>query len=543
MVRRPGREKGEQLRESIFSRAHTAQLLADLRRANSEQAKKELLLQYITKAFAKDGGAQRLIRALAHGAERTIANIPRAQGLARGRADTQTDTIIIEWEKDLAKTGGHAVDQLRDYLIGNWKSGREYRYILVATDGIQWRIYAPDWSHLKAQSFGLSDEFLLREVKNFDLDESNYDDFPFFLDEVLFVSRPKIATLDRIEADFGNTSSTFINSMRVLNTCEPALKKTSELAVAYDQWRRFLSIAYGRFDNSPGMFLVHTYLSVFAKLLAFAVLGKHQIDDDRQLLHVLNGKIFEEEFLVERFVEDDFFHWVAAPEHFKVLRPMFRELNRRIAEYDFSDVKEDILKGVYQELIDLETRHSLGEYYTPDWLCERIVQQAPLQQSSNILDPACGSGSFLRAAISRMRAEHPTITAAELTSQICGIDIHPLSVQIAKTTVLLALGSLILKARKPITLHIYLANSLLVPEETADLFKSTFKVSIDNRAYTLDMNGITGQDKFDDLISICDELVDRHPKELLSRESFYELTERLLPTGHGKSLPGQLFEI
>ena len=526
----------------MFSKAHAMSLLADLRRANTEQAKKELLLQYLTKAFVKDEGAQRLISALALGSERTIANIPRGGRVARGRADTQTETIIIEWEKDLSKTGLHAVDQLKEYLVGNWNSGQEYRYTLVATDGIHWRMYAPDWSHLKAQTFSLAEEFALREVRKFDLSDTTHEDFPFFLDEILFVSQPKRATLEKVEADFGNTSATFINSMQVLQRCQEFLKSQSELKTAFDQWRRFLSIAYGRFDDSPTMFLVHTYLSVFAKLLAFAVIGKRYISDDKTLIGVLNGKIFEEQLLVERFVEDDFFHWVSTPEHFKVLKPMFRELIRQIENYDFSIVEEDILKGVYQELIDLETRHALGEYFTPDWLCEHIIDELPLTSTSHILDPACGSGSFLRAAIARLRSDHPKITSGELTTQICGIDIHPLSVQISKTTVLLALGDLVQKAKSPITLHIYLANSLLVPEHTADLFKSTFKMSIDNKQYEFNVSGVISQERFDQLITLCDDLVNRYPKEI-ERERFIKLTESSLPNAHGKNLPEQLYAI
>ena len=54
------------MRETVFSAAHTETLLADLRRANTEQAKKELFLQYLTRAFVKDKGAQRLIILLGH---------------------------------------------------------------------------------------------------------------------------------------------------------------------------------------------------------------------------------------------------------------------------------------------------------------------------------------------------------------------------------------------------------------------------------------------------------------------------------------------
>ena len=46
-----------------------------------------------------------------------------------------------------------------------------------------------------------------------------------------------------------------------------------------------------------------------------------------------------------------------------------------LTEYDLSKVREDVLKGVYQQLIDPKDRHDLGEYYTPDWLCERIVTE------------------------------------------------------------------------------------------------------------------------------------------------------------------------
>ena len=117
---------------------------------------------------------------------------------------------------------------------------------------------------------------------------------------------------------------------------------------------------------------------------------------------------------------------------------MFRELNQQLNQYDFSDVREDILKGVYQELIDLETRHALGEYYTPDWLCERIVNSLKFEAKAMFLDPACGSGSFLRAFIARMRRDFPGLCAEALAEQVVGIDIHPLSVLIAKTTVLLS---------------------------------------------------------------------------------------------------------
>lgn len=525
----------------VFKHADTEALYHDLRRANTESAKKERFLQYLTIVFRGDPSAQKLISTMSLGAERTIANIPRGILSRTGRADTQTDTIIVEWEKDLNKTGAHAIDQLTEYLIGNWLSGQDYRFVLITTDGIRWRTYAPDWSYLAAGQFNLGPNFKLRQVHKFDLAPETFEDFPFFLDNILFASHPKLATLENVQADFGDTSNVFINSMRALNECVKDLESRSDLEVALEQWRRFLSIAYGRFDDSPEMFLVHTYLSVFAKFIAYAVITKHQISDDVTVSSILNGSIFEK-LNVERFVEDDFFHWVASATYLKKLKPMFRAINRQLADYDFDEVNEDILKGVYQELIDLDTRHALGEYYTPDWLCERIIEELALSKESRVLDPACGSGSFLRATVARLRRDFKDISADKIATHVVGIDIHPLSVQITKTTMLLALGTLIPKAPAPVTLHVYLANSLLVPRATADLFRSTFTISVDNEQYSLDIAGLNGPEDFDKLITFCDDLVAQH-KDDVEKVHFLQLAEKTLPKNRSNVLAGQLYDV
>lgn len=528
------------MRDTIFDPAETEKLYHDLRRANSEAAKKERFLTYVTSAFRNDDKVQQFIRDMALGAETLVANIMRNGRAARGRADSQTNTVIIEWERDLARTGDHAKDQLREYLQGNWRSGQEYKFTLLSTDGIRWRRYAPDWSLVSVDDL-MGQTFELREVQSFDLAPATFEEFPFFLDEVLFADEAKVATLENIRADFGDTSRAFINSITALSRCLPALAQQSELKVAFEQWNRFLSIAYGQFDNSPKLFLVHTYLSVFAKFIAYSVITKETAADDDTIRGVLTGRIFDR-LNVERFVEDDFFHWVASEEFLPILRPMFREIGRQIDSYDFAEVKEDILKGVYQELIDLETRHALGEYYTPDWLCERVIEELPLEASSSILDPACGSGSFLRAAIARMREQFPDVGAEKLAEQVVGIDIHPLSVLITKTTVLLALGETVSQARRPVTLHIYLANSLLVPRGTADLFESTFHVSVDNGTYAIDTRGVSSPEAFDALITYCDELVDRY-SELLPRERFLRLGASVFNASQSPDLPSQLYDI
>ena len=70
-------------------------------------------------------------------------------------------------------------------------------------------------------------------------------------------------------------------------------------------------------------------------------------------------------------------------------------ISRHVNRVRFDDVRIDILKSLYESLIDPESRHDLGEYYTPDWLAARMVAATvdnPLEQ--RVMDPACGSGTF-----------------------------------------------------------------------------------------------------------------------------------------------------
>ena len=98
-------------------------------------------------------------------------------------------------------------------------------------------------------------------------------------------------------------------------------------------------------------------------------------------------------------VEQDFFDWPLEVEG----GPEFvRALTRRLARFEWATVEQDVLKTLYESVITPETRKRLGEYYTPDWLAQLVVEEAidaPL--NTRALDPACGSGTFLFHAVRR----------------------------------------------------------------------------------------------------------------------------------------------
>lgn len=497
--------------------------LAKVKIANKELTKKEAFKDLLNRLYGNDKNIAGLIDKITLGAERTVLNIPRKDKIHKGSADTLYNHIIIEFENDLGKTLEHAKEQLAGYLLGQLRSGEGYNFTLIASDFINWKVFAPTIECLDKIDTLQEHELDLKEVESasFVLNERNADEFYYWIDRFLFKEEKQRATLKRIEEAFGYQSNIFIESFRELSKWFNEAKKFGEVQVSYEQWNKFLSIAYGSFDARDSIFLIHTYLSVFSKMLAYSVVSNDDYIDDSELKSIIDGTIFHK-YNIRNFVDNDFFHWVNSERSFNNLKKVFRLIAQEISNFDFNNVDEDILKGVYQELIDIDTRHSLGEYYTPDWLCERIIKEFQFGKKDKILDPACGSGSFLRAAIHRIKELNPDVTVEELNEQIYGIDIHPLSVQIAKTTLLLAFGKEIINAKKPVYLNIILANTLLAPEGVQNLFGNEFLLNIDKEKYHLTTQILEDVKLFDEALAICDELAEQTMGKKKETEEVFE---------------------
>lgn len=490
--------------------------------ANKEFTKKEAFKDLLNRLYAGEKEIERIIDAITAGSERTVLNIPRKDKLHKGSADTLYNKIIIEFENDLKVSLIHAKEQLAGYLLGQFKSGEGYNFTLIVSDCITWKVFAPDVTQLDQLNNLNQDELILNEVvsASFTLNENNTEDFFYWIDRFLFKEEKQKATLKRIEESFGYQSHVFIESFRELTRHFYEVKKYGEVQVSFEQWKKFLSIAYGSFDASENHFLIHTYLSVFSKMLAYAVVSNDDYINEDELKGIINGTIFNK-YNIQNFIDNDFFHWIGSDINFKGLKKVFRIIAQEISAYDFNNVDEDILKGVYQELIDLDTRHALGEYYTPDWLCERIVKEYEFKATDKILDPSCGSGSFLRAAIHRIKELNPKISVEDINNNIYGIDIHPLSVQIAKTTLLLALGKEVTKAKKPVHINIILANSLLAPEGVLGLFGGEFVMTIDKEKLWLNTQIFEDVHLFDEALDVCEDLAEQSMnKEKESRQTF-----------------------
>ena len=136
----------------------------------------------------------------------------------------------------------------------------------------------------------------------------------------------------------------------------------------------------------------------------------------------------------------------------------------RISGYDWRMRRGDVLRPLYEAFVDAGDRRDFGEFYTPDWLaglmvretlddewCRRAIEAAQIEHYNNeplkgigVLDPACGSGTFLYHAVRRLLDHEAMPDSDAERSRIAarlvnGIDIHPVACEFTRATLLRAM--------------------------------------------------------------------------------------------------------
>ena len=241
-------------------------------------------------------------------------------------------------------------------------------------------------------------------------------------------------------------------------------------------WRDLMRGAFvltpGETEGDLRLFATHSILVEIARTVAEDMLGAGKFPGER------NGTSFSSWINVSIADQDG---------QLGATEPLSARIARELERYNWRLASSDILKGIYHDFIPSDVRHDFGEYYTPDWLaeamCEQILDDAWCETSirraadpnddlrgCGLLEPSCGSGTFLRAAVRRLVpfAERLTDDAVEQADMICRLihafDIHPVAVELARSTMLSALPetpSLGMSA-----INVYLADSLRWVEDT-----------------------------------------------------------------------------
>ncbi|MBN2565592.1 MAG: N-6 DNA methylase [Candidatus Eisenbacteria bacterium] len=453
------------------------------------------------------------------GARAGLTIVPRDEfSVARGRVDSVYNRLVLEYkrpgvirESNRSRSNRDVIQQVKNYILDVAARERReaQRLAGVATDGFYFifiRRVGEGWSvDNPAPVTPASTERFLR---------------------LLFsLSSGAALVPENLVEDFGPRTLRAQRAVRALYTALHASKHPLVVKL-FEQWRQFFSEATdykewaGRIESKKefrsfvkGMgldpkyaeapkvfFALHTYYALLIKLVASLAAARFAGDSVAPLRELANkqgeelreafadverGGLFRE-YGIRNFLEGDFFGWyLAAWDH--DIEDATSGLVQRLADYDPGTLElapenaRDLLKKLYHYLLPREIRHDLGEYYTPDWLAERLIIQtlgksALGDPTKRVLDPACGSGTFLVILIKYIKERlserklEPTEVLDAVLRNVIGFDLNPLAVIAARTNYLLALGDLLKARRGDIDIPVYQCDSVLTPSQGSDLF-------------------------------------------------------------------------
>ena len=418
-----------------------------------------------------------------------IEENPPSDGSRRAVDLTALDTFI-EFKRRIGTTGGFNpdpahVEQLDEYLELSKSNGKGVRTGIL-TDGRYWLLRWPNAGPVNtAVPYG----FTLESPDGW------LPLYEWLRDSALFA-------LDRIPADrasveqyLGPQSAAYQRDIDTLSALYASAADYETIKVKRRLWFDLLRAALGEIAHDQTaldhLFIRHTYLSL---VIGMAVQASFRIDI-RQVAatdpsDLLQGRRFRDATGLSGVIESDFFAW---PDEVGG-SDLIKTLARRVARFDWQNAPPDIAAILYETVIPPDERRTLGEYYTPHWLARTMVQELvddPLNQRA--LDPACGSGTFIAAAVTHFleAANTPSSITGEgwgegekldpkelldrLRDAVTGIDVHPAAVHLARAAWALAARPAIDAAVQAGydasgSAPVYLGDALQLRFRTGDLF-------------------------------------------------------------------------
>ena len=431
-----------------------------------------------------------------------------------GRLDAVHGQLIIEYKSPRSffsrKNVEQAYEQLVSYLSEEAQGRKPTELVGVGFDGE--RIFFVQYQ---------DEKFILRGPYDFTPETART-----FLIHLRGLARLPL-TAENLAEKFGPKSELGLKMVSALANALEYWGAQTRIRTFFNEWRRLFGIVYGEqfagisqgkeretifklykvgpdTDFQELLFSIHTYFAFLMKLVSAELLSLreasflssltsqlvHLSDDElkRRLEDIENGGIYARKGITN-FLEGDFFRWYLDAFDSPELKDAVREIARGLSEFEPATsslapaTTRDLLKKLYQYLVPQEVRHSLGEYYTPDWLAELLLNEVGYDGDTRkrFLDPACGSGTFLVLAIQRAikygreKEGIPDLEIAKrIVRNIWGFDLNPLAVIAARTNYLFALGDLV-NELKSVEIPIYLTDSVLTPTRaTRNLYGEEF---------------------------------------------------------------------
>ena len=248
-----------------------------------------------------------------------------------------------------------------------------------------------------------------------------------------------------------------------------------------------------KIENNPieylCLFSLHTAYSIVIKLVSYKVasdtvfgtslmnfkdLMRHDDDILRGFMASLEeGETFRQVGIIN-MLEGDFFSWYSDEHQWnEQIAESVQEILSVLSRYEdaksiFSSQKAiDLFRHLYEGAIPQVVRSSFGEFYTPLWLAQHVLQTSGFAAGERVLDPCCGSGTFLIATLQALRDQRGDLDNAALLEQmlhsVVGIDLNPLAVLTARVHYFIYINDLV-ELGDELLIPVFLGDSSNLPK-------------------------------------------------------------------------------
>lgn len=450
----------------------------------------------------------------------------RERHSGRGRLDAVVNNLIIEYKHfSKLKTERQrqlAYNQVEDYLTALNEKGSKYSAIL--TDGINIAYFS----------------YLDEEIKRTQLRPLKVDDIDIVLHAILSNNLKKFEPRN-IVSDFSISPNSESSSKEIANILFNTLtsrigQMTPKTQMLFSEWeslmhlstddngrsqdidkrRRDLGAIFNTVIENPiaeykALFALQTTYSIIVKLIACKVVDALNLSNEvsvyHELLSLTSDRLqnffseMEEGYSyqnmgISNFLEGDFFSWYAdknqwSGSFYNAIRNILAEIDDYTSfAIDVNYNPVDIFKDLYLSIIPQSVRHSMGEYFTPEWLADSVITES-LKTIDNenwkAIDPCCGSGIFVISLIKKIVGDVAIMDLDKrqrqamlnnIVNRAYGIDINPLSVLSARVSYYLAIHKL--GEIKDIEIPIYLGDSAIIPQKTTVDSIPCYSYSVNN---------------------------------------------------------------
>lgn len=264
------------------------------------------------------------------------------------------------------------------------------------------------------------------------------------------VENKKIINAEDISKEFGLGSDIFDEAINYIE--DQAHIHEEVFQSKFKQWSSIFKNIYGE-DINSNLFLKHSYYASIIRMLIIIKISKIQSLEVNDAYNSFKNNDFEQ----LKIYELRYFYWM------DLSKSLFKKIYYLLENVTFS--RQDLFQGLYQQMFFTMTRHKIGEYYTSSNLVKKMLDNF-YKLGDKILDPSCGSGSFLIEIVIRiLKSNKPYSFKSKAFNNVYGFDINPLAILTAKVNILLLiLEDFNIEEKEIPTINIYLMDSLF-PEE------------------------------------------------------------------------------